>query len=92
MSCDEEATMARAKLDLGGTEIERRAWQAIGEHRRWQRCPDCGTFEAAGTYCTRCLRQIDPDDWIADEAAKARARERFARGGARIVRERLQLG
>lgn len=28
-----------------------------------QACPDCGTWEAAGSYCTGCDRPMDPDDW-----------------------------
>jgi len=44
-----------------------------------QVCPDCGLQEAAGAYCTRCLRPMSEQDWQssateAQQAALARAR------------------
>ncbi len=31
-----------------------------------QRCP-CGVTEAAGSYCTSCLRPMGPEDWGVDD-------------------------
>lgn len=45
-----------------------------------QQCPACGCVEAAGSYCTSCLRSTGPDDWrrsptsALQDAAFARAR------------------
>jgi hypothetical protein len=35
-----------------------------------QRCPGCGTVEAAGSYCTRCYRPAGPDEWIHQERGR----------------------
>ena len=36
-----------------------------------QVCPVCWTREAAGWHCTRCLRQMGPDDWRRGERSEA---------------------
>lgn len=46
---------------------EIRALQAAG--RLSQRCP-CGVTEAAGSYCSSCLRLMGPSDWGVDDRKK----------------------
>jgi len=45
-----------------------------------QACPDCGRWEAAGSYCSGCLRPMGPDDWYrnGDEDRRAVARQQAA--------------
>ena len=38
-----------------------------------QACPDCGRWEAAGSYCSGCDRRMGPDDWYSNGDAKRRA-------------------
>ena len=57
-----------------------------------QRCPHCGTTEAAGGHCTACFVVTGPDDWFrpavseakvaALVAARAKRRETANRGAA----------
>ena len=35
-----------------------------------QRCPTCGTVEAAGAYCTRCYRPAGPAEWFRQERGR----------------------
>ena len=43
-----------------------------------QACPDCGRWEAAGSYCSGCDRRMGPDDWYrnGDETRRAVAQNR----------------
>lgn len=43
-----------------------------------QACPDCGRWEAAGSYCSGCDRRMGPDDWYrnGDEKRRAVAQDR----------------
>jgi hypothetical protein len=41
-----------------------------------QACPDCGRWEAAGSYCSGCDRAMGPDDWYPNGSAAGRARAR----------------
>ncbi len=45
-----------------------------------QACPDCGTWEAAGSHCSKCRRPMGPADWYrnGDKAGRAVAHERAA--------------
>lgn len=45
-----------------------------------QACSDCGTWEAAGRYCTSCLRPMGPADWYrnGDKDRRAIAHQRAA--------------
>lgn len=38
-----------------------------------QRCPTCGTVEAAGAYCTRCYRPAGPADWFRQERGRPKS-------------------
>jgi len=38
-----------------------------------QACPDCGRWEAAGSYCSGCDRPMGPDDWYGNGDEKRRA-------------------
>jgi hypothetical protein len=35
-----------------------------------QRCPGCGTVEAAGSYCTRCYRPTGAAEWFHQERGR----------------------
>jgi hypothetical protein len=35
-----------------------------------QRCPACGTVEAAGAYCTRCYRRAGPTEWFKQDRGR----------------------
>jgi hypothetical protein len=54
--------------------------RAYAEGRREQRCPGCGRTEAAGAYCTGCLRPVHPAAWTAAERSEA---QRLATGACR---------
>jgi hypothetical protein len=43
---------------------------ALREGRLSQRCPACGTVEAAGFYCTRCYRPAGPEEWFRQERGR----------------------
>jgi ribosomal protein L32 len=40
------------------------AERAHGDANPYQRCPDCGREEASHTYCSGCLRAVDPAEWL----------------------------
>jgi hypothetical protein len=42
-----------------------------------QRCP-CGVVEAAGSYCTRCLRPMTEADWFTQDRGRPRSVAREA--------------
>lgn len=42
-----------------------------------QRCP-CGIIEAAGSYCSRCLRPMTEADWFAQTRGRPRSAVREA--------------
>lgn len=60
-----------AKLDL------------LARGKLWQACP-CGVTEAAGPYCTKCLRPTGPEDWYVPERTEAQKAADLA--GARRFR------
>ena len=43
-----------------------------------QACPDCGRWEAAGSYCSGCDRPMGPDDWYGNGDLTRRAVARHA--------------
>jgi hypothetical protein len=43
-----------------------------------QACPDCGRWEAAGSYCSGCDRPMGPDDWYRNGDLTRRAVARQA--------------
>ena len=45
-----------------------------------QRCPQCGTTEAAGGHCTACFVVTGPADWFRQEASDAQRAARQAKG------------
>lgn len=38
-----------------------------------QSCPDCGRWEAAGSYCSGCYRPMTAADWYPNGTKDARA-------------------
>jgi len=54
--------------------------EAIGPNDPWvsQRCPHCGTVEAPGGYCTRCLAESDPS-WLFKQEIGYRLQKRKQR-------------
>ena len=38
-----------------------------------QRCPGCGTVEAAGSYCTRCHQAAGPAEWFRQERGRPKS-------------------
>jgi predicted Fe-S protein YdhL (DUF1289 family) len=38
-----------------------------------QACPDCGRWEAAGSYCAGCDRPMGPADWYSNGDLERRA-------------------
>lgn len=59
-----------------------------------QTCPDCGRKEAAGSYCTRCLRPMNLQDFCRpkrtaaqDAAFKASRANRLKKSAPRAIPE-----
>ena len=65
--------------------------EALRAGRLEQACADCGTWEAAGSYCTKCHRPMVPDDWYrnGDEDRRAVAHHKAAQiASTRVKRHR----
>ena len=43
----------------------------LAKGRLSQRCPKCGTVEAAGHYCSKCFTPTGEDDWFGRDTTPA---------------------
>ena len=66
-------TVPRRALDIPA-DIARK----LHDGKLEQACPDCGRWEAAGSYCSGCDRPMGPDDWYrnGDEPHRAVAHQK----------------
>ena len=71
----DQARAAGAGRDLG---IPAELAKKLLDGKLEQACPDCGRWEAAGSYCSGCDRRMGPDDWYrnGDETRRAVAQNR----------------